>query len=155
MHTTQATASIIDTPMKQLSSLINPGLTKQTQQIARIDRLLKSALPVAGHPHIQVANIVDTELVVITDSPAWSTRLRLHTQDMLYMLAQHTDCGITNIRIRLLKNHNKNKLLPAAKKPIPLSNNSAALIQQTADSISDSELKRSLLQLAKRKDPDN
>lgn len=141
--------------MKQISSLINPEFTKQSREIIRIDRLLKSVLPVAAHPHIQASNIADTELVVVTDSTAWSTRLRLHTQDILYMLAQHTDCGITNIRIRLLKNHNKNKLPQADKKPIPLSDNSAALILQTAENITDPELKHALLQLAKRKSSGN
>ena len=140
--------------MKHLSSLIKPEFTQHTKQLAQIDQLLKSVLPTAGHIHIQVANIADRELVVITDSPAWSTRLRLYTQDMLYMLEQHTDFGITSIRIRLLKNRWRNNLSPAATKPPPLSKDSAKLIQQTADSITDPELKHSLTQLAKRQNPD-
>lgn len=141
--------------MKQIFSLINPGIVQQTQQYARIERLLKSVLPIACHSHIQVANIADRELIVITDSPVWSTRLRLHTQDMLYMLTQHTDCGVTSIRIRLLKNYNVNKLLPTEKEPVYLSRSTAALIKQTASNITDPDLKHSLLELAKRKRPDN
>jgi hypothetical protein len=140
--------------MKHLSSLINPAFTQQTQQLARIDQLLKSVLPAAGHTHIQIANIADRELVVLTDSPAWSTRLRLYTQDMLYMLAQHTDYGITNIRIRLLRNHDKTKFSQATRQPTHISKNSAKIIRQAADTISDPDLKNSLLQLAKRQDSD-
>ena len=139
--------------MKRLSSLINADLTKQAHQLVRIDQLLKSTLPVAAHQHIQAANISDRELVVTSDSPAWSTRLRLHLNDMLYMLAQHTDYGITSIRIRLLRNRNPDKLASKITTPIYLSENSARVIKQTADSITDPELKNSLLQLAKRKDP--
>lgn len=136
--------------MKTLSSLINPVFAKQTLELLRIDRLLKSALPAAVQPHIQVANIVDHELVVITDSAAWSTRLRLHTQDMLYMLATHTGYGITNIRIRLIANGRITQKTQSVNKPFKLSKNSAAVIQQTANCISDPELRNSLLQLATR-----
>lgn len=139
--------------MKHLSSLINPEFARQTQQLARIDHVIKSALPVAGHPHIQVAHITDKELVIITDSPAWSTRLRLHTQDMLYMLSQHTDLDISSIRIRLLKNHQPAKPKQPIKQPIRLSRSSAQLISQIAETITDPELKHSLEKLAKRTKP--
>ena len=139
--------------MKRLSSLINADLTRHTYQLVRIDQLLKSTLPVAAHQHIQAANISDRELVVTSDSPAWSTRLRLHVNDMLYMLAQHTDYGITSIRIRLLRNRNPDKPASKTKTPIYLSKNSAQVIKQTAESINDPDLKNSLLQLAKRRDP--
>lgn len=136
--------------MKKLSSLINSELTKKTQVLGRIDEILKSVLPLAGHAHIQTANLVDTELTVITDTPVWSTRLRLYTQDMLYMLSKHTEYGITSIRIRSLRNHPAT----AAKKtstPTLLSHRSADLIEKTAVNITDPELKQSLLQLARRK----
>ncbi len=139
--------------MKRLSSLINPELTRHTHQLARIDQLLKSTLPVAAHQHIQAAHVDDRELVVTSDSPAWSTRLRLHLNDMLYMLDQYTDYGITSIRIRLLKNRHPAKAETTAKKPVYLSELSSQAIEQTAENISDPELKNSLLRLAKRRAP--
>lgn len=140
--------------MKRISSLINPELTRQTHQLARIDQLLKSTLPVAAHQHIRVANISDRELVVTSDSPAWSTRLRLHVNDMLYMLDQYTDYGITSIRIRLLKNRNPSKPTVPQIKPILLSKNSSQIIEHTAENISDPELKNALINLSKRRAPD-
>lgn len=136
--------------MKRLSSLINPELTRRTHQLERIDQLLKSTLPVAAHQHIQAVNIADRELVVTSDSPAWSTRLRLHINDILYMLDQYTDYGITSIHIRLLRNRNPARSTPTPKKPILLSKNSSQAIQQAAESVSDPELKNSLLKLSKR-----
>ena len=135
-------------PMKAISKLINPELTSKTRVLGHIEKLFKTALPIAAHPHIRIANIIDKEVTVFTDSPAWSTRLRLYTQDMLFMLAQHTEYGITNIRIRLSKSHPSNKSIQTTK-PV-LSRVSAELIRQTAGSITDPNLKNALLQLAQR-----
>lgn len=134
--------------MKRLSKLINPELTRKTQVLAQIDKLIKTALPIAAHPHIHVANIYDQEVTLVSDTPVWSTRLRLYTQEMLYMLAQHTEYGITNIRIRLHKSHHIQ--LPIQTTRPVLSRASAELIRQTADCISDPDLKLALQQLARR-----
>jgi hypothetical protein len=134
--------------MKPISQLINPELSSKTLALGHIDKLFKTALPIAAHSHIRVANIIDKEVTVFTDSPAWSTRLRLYTQEMLFMLAQHTDYGITNIRIRLSKNHQSSKSMETTK-PV-LSRASADLIRQTASTITDIDLKNALLLLAQR-----
>jgi len=139
--------------MKAISQLIDPSIQQLSRQQERLDRLLKSALPPAGHAHIQVAQIEDRELVVITDSAAWSTRLRLHTRDMLYMLSQHTDLDIRSIRIRLRKQRIKPAAPRRKNKPACLSRSNARLMEQTAAGISDPDLKGALLKLAQRTSP--
>lgn len=137
--------------MRNLISLINPALLAQAKQLGQIDHAVKSALPASYWPHIAVAGIHDQELLLITRSSAWSTRLRMHTNEILYMLEQHTSCKVNRVRIQQSRSaeFNKTSTQPGHKLR-HLSEKSARLIRQTADNINDAQLKQALQQLAKK-----
>jgi hypothetical protein len=140
--------------MQNLFNLIRPEILDQAKQLDQLTHVVKSALPRNFWPHIAVAGINNQELILICQSPAWATRLRLHTRDILHMLQQHTACAATSIRIRQSKNA---ALFTAASPPNQtrryLSHKAAGLIRQTAESIDDTQLKQALQKLSRNKQP--
>ena len=109
---------------------------------------IKAALPLDCHSHIDVAGMRDNQLIVVTDSPVWQTRLRMFTQPMLEALKQHTGIELTQIKLKLTPK--KRYKAPESPKSRHLSKNSAAIIHKTADCISDPELKQAMEKLSKR-----
>lgn len=134
--------------MEPLSQLINRDLSSKARQLARLTEILRASLPKNCQPHIAVAGIRDQQLVLISDSPVWVSRLRMYTRNMLEMLAEHSDLRVTQIRIR------QSPQRIAAKKPRPrkhrhLQPNTSEMIAQTAESIEDPELQQALYKLSR------
>ena len=62
--------------MKLINEQISPKFVIQAKKLAKYTKLIRNILPVECHSHVQVANVRNQNLMLITDSPVWTTRLR-------------------------------------------------------------------------------
>ncbi len=95
-----------------------------------------------------VANLHNTELVIGTDSPVWTTRLRYYTPQILKHFATHPTVVVRRVKIRALPIAN-----PPAPRPryrMRISRDNGEILEQTARAVNDSRLQKALLKLAAR-----
>ncbi len=126
-------------------------LQERCEQLKRLDSLVRKLLPEALREHCRVANLRAGELVLQTESPAWSAMLRYQLPALLKRL-QAMD-GIPSLR------HIRIKVMPASGAvqlrrlqpvmPLRMTAATAALIASLAESLEDSALRASLLRLAR------
>ena len=139
--------------MKSISNLINRKIQFKAKQLEKLTRLIKASLPVNCQEHVQVADIRDYQLVLMTDSPAWSSRLRLYSQNMIQMLKEHTNIEVNRVQIKL--SQPKKVIDKPVRARRYLNKNTARMIQQTAEAIDDPDLQRALKNLAKKTNKEN
>ena len=134
--------------MKSITNLINPRLLGKASQLNKLTLLVRSNLPSECQEHVSVADIRDKQLVLVTDSPVWSSRLRLYQNDILDMLKTHANIHLSQIFIK--QTYPKKVIPPAITKNRYLTTNSASLLRQTAESIDDPDLHEALCKLAEK-----
>ena len=123
----------------------------QAKRLQSLSRLLAQHLPLECEGHYHVANIRQGNLVVITDSPVWTTRLRQLAPTILDVLKQ---AGVRNVQHVLVSSRIHYQPVQAAKpKRVKheLSQQSSELIDNAADCINDEGLKRALKKLARHR----
>lgn len=134
--------------MKTISEKIHTGIRQKAQELKQISSALKAALPLDCHSHIEVANILPDQLVILTDAAAWQTRLRMYSQAMLISLSENTRYKPARITIKLIQ---PQRIVAEPRKHKPtLSAQSASVIEQTANAIADPELKQALHRLSQK-----
>lgn len=143
--------------MKPINEQINANILLQAKKLSKFTHLLHNILPIECRNHVQVANIRNQNLMLITDSPVWTTRLRqLSPQILQYIQENSTDSGqsqiIHHVQIST-RYHSTDNDTPAtaAKKNLhkpEISEKTATLLSQSANSISHQQLKKALLKIA-------
>jgi len=154
--------------MKSINEQISPEIVIQAKKLAKYTRLLHNILPAECRNHVEVANIRNQNLMLITDSPVWTTKLRqLSPQILQYIQENSTDTDtrgannqvIHHVQIRTRYSAAGNDELHASKtvkKPVPrISEKTAELLSQSANSINNEKLKKALLKIAKHVDSNN
>jgi hypothetical protein len=160
--------------MKTLNEQINPVLVSQAQKLTKITQFLRKVLPVECYKHVQVANIRQQVLMLITDSPVWTTRLRqlspqilqyitenrqqfeaclnIHGQNSSHISEATNKQPIHHIQISTRYHNQHSNENPAfAKKHshnLKISKKSSELLSQSANAITHPQLKTALLKLA-------
>ncbi len=153
--------------MKPLNEQINPEFVNQARKLAGYTQLLHKILPIECRKHVEVANIRNQNLMLITDSPVWTTKLRQLSPQILQFLRSnplHTgsthsalpDPMIHHIQISTRYNAVQNnqtiddqrELDNKKKRKLHMSDKTAEVLSQSADSISHPQLKASLLRIA-------
>ena len=134
--------------MKSISNLIDNKIQFKAKQLAKLTRLIKASLPVNCQDHVQVSDVREFQLVLLTDSPAWSSRLRLYSQNMIQMLEEHTNIKVSRVLIKL--SQPEKPVIKPVRKFRFLNKETARLIKQTAESIEDPDLQRALNNLASK-----
>jgi len=134
--------------MKSISNLIDSKIQLKAKKLEKLTRLIKASLPVNCQDHVQVSDIRDFQLILMTDSPAWSSRLRLYSQNMIQMLEEHTNIRVNRVRIKLRQP--QRHIEKPVRKLRYLKENTARMIQQTAETIDDPDLQHALENLAKK-----
>ncbi|PCH61180.1 MAG: hypothetical protein COC05_01790 [Gammaproteobacteria bacterium] len=74
---------------------------------ARIEltQLVTKYLPMAMHSHCWVTTINDSELTIVTDSPAWASKLRYLSRDLINKLKQEPSLPtISFIKVKVSPN---------------------------------------------------
>jgi hypothetical protein len=117
-------------------------------QLQCLNRLVREYLPAPLNQHCQVANIRDRQLILIADSSAWATMLHYQADDLLQYLKQQPGLEhICNIRTRTRPQFNHSSDIKPS--PDQFSHQTAALIGNLADSMSNPALKKALQRLAR------
>lgn len=136
--------------MDTFSRQLDPKIRQTAQKLSKYTLLLKKALPPECENHFSVAKVLNKTIVIVADSPVWTSRLRQLGQLILNaMKAQsHEDLHHVKIITRhgpIADNHDpkivKRHLSPEA----------GNIIEQTASYLSDEPLSNALLKLSKRK----
>ena len=132
--------------MDNISNKLSQHILKKAMQLRHLNHAVKTALPEDCRDHMEIAGIRDNQLIILTDSPVWQTRLRLYSQTMLEILHQHAGIKLNQVKLRL--SPAKRSITETPPEPRQLSSKSASLIKQTAGSILDPSLKSALQQLS-------
>jgi hypothetical protein len=148
--------------MKPINEQFKPEFLIQAKKLNRFKQLLNDILPVECHDHVAVANVRNQNLMLITDSPVWTTRLRQLSPQILEFIRDNTaDSGneqIHHVQISTRYQMSDTAQQPAEKKNKPMlqiSKKTAALLSQSADSIQHRQLKASLLKIASHTSSDD
>lgn len=134
--------------MKQLNNALDPGILAHARKLERLTMLLRKELPPECDGHYHAAAIHDGTLVIVTDSPVWTTRLRQLGPQILQLLKNKTPQNLQHVRI--ISRHGpavSNHEPPVVKRE--LSQQSSQYIAQTASYIKDKPLKEALLKISR------
>lgn len=146
--------------MKPINEQISSEIAQQARKLTQYTRILHKVLPIECRNHVQVANIRQQNLILITDSPVWTTRLRQLSPTILQYLrdnsasylSSESDKPIHHIQITTRYSHNENHQQKTTENPQPnkpkISEKSAKLLSQSANSIGNEQLKSALLRVA-------
>ena len=158
--------------MKPFSEQIDPRFIIQAKKLAQYSQLLQQILPIECHNHVEVANIRNQNLMLITDSPVWTTRLRQLCPQILQFIRENSviiDTGnkktqiIHHIQISTRYNpayarqtdFRQQQISSERERQQPrISKKTAELISQSANSMSHQPLKTALLRVARHGNPD-
>lgn len=134
--------------MNNLADKLGRYIKKKALELDQLNHAIKVSLPPDCHDHINVVGVRDNQLIILTDSPVWRTRLRMMSQTMLEALHQHAGIRLNRVKLRLAPPQRI-----VVEPPPPhrsLSQQSSDIITQTANCISDPDLQNALLKLAQK-----
>ena len=136
--------------MDTFNSRLDTRLRKRAEELGRLTSLLRSELPAESDGHYHVANIRDRTVVIMTDSPVWTTRLRQLSPRILTLLQNSGRKNLLHVRVfsRPSQAVAVRPPQPAKKQPKRISPRSSRLIHQAASYIDDDKLRGALLRLA-------
>ncbi len=134
--------------MDNISKKLSKRFKNKAHQLEQLNRAVKISLPVDCHAHMDVADIRDNQLIILTDSSVWQTRLRLYSQSILEALHQHAGIKLNRVTLKLTQPKRIIEEKPTVFRS--LSEHSSKLIKQTASCISDPDLQAALLKLAQK-----
>ncbi|HEB95111.1 MAG TPA: DUF721 domain-containing protein [Sedimenticola thiotaurini] len=137
-------------PIQQIISSsrgIGPLLDESRRQ-ARITDRVRRLVPEALRPHLTAARLNDGELLLYTDSPAWSSRLRYLSRELKRRL-QREGMVVNSLRVRIVIGRRQEK--SRRRRIRNLSNANARLLEQTADQVSSPALREALQRLARHR----
>lgn len=148
--------------MKTFNDQINPNFVLQAQKLGHLTKLVHSIIPVECHSHVTVGSIRDQNLMLITDSPVWTTRLRqLSPQILQHISGNMAETGDTQIihHVQISTRYHassaeKQQAQTGKDRYKPqISEKSALMLSQSANSITHQKLKAALLKLASHSTP--
>ena len=136
--------------MKTLGSILDPGLLARSKNLDALSHLLMQLLPLECSGHFQVASIRQRSLILVCESPAWATRLRQLSPEIIRLLNQHEyPFQHVEIKTRLqsMPDLQPKDINHAAVKR-HLSESASKLLASTSASIADPSLRDALLKLS-------
>ena len=144
--------------MKPINEQFKPEFLVQAKKLDYFTQLLHGILPVECRGHVAVANVRNQNLMLITDSPVWTTRLRQLSPQILQFIQKNTADNSNNkeqihhVQIST-RYHAANPDQQQAKKKdkpsLHISEKTASMLSQSADSIQHQQLKAALLRIAR------
>jgi hypothetical protein len=146
--------------MKPINTHLDSKLMTQARKLEQLTLVLRNNLPPECGDHYHVTGIRTDTVMIVTDSPAWTTRLRQLSPSILQALATASTStstltnairlphAIHHVRINTRHGPVPDRHQPTAMKRT-ISQQSRQHIAQTASYISDKKLKNALLQISK------
>ncbi len=159
--------------MKPLNQQINRKLLNHARKLAQYTQLLQKILPIECRNHVEVANIRNQNLMLITDSPVWTTKLRqLSPQILQFVRESSVNTGNDDEQVPIIHhvqistrysaasadqmNPRQRRIMSEREKQRPqISKKTAELLSQSANSLDHQPLKAALLNLARHGKPDD
>ncbi len=148
--------TVMKSPARSVRSLLSGDrgplqrLVGHGHRLERVSALLPDLLPAPLNRHCRVANISDGILVIHTDAPIWTTRLRFHNPRLLADLRERLGAGaLREIRLRTAPEPSA-PVRRAELRTAILPDAAAAHLRAAAASIADPALRDALLRLAAR-----
>ena len=147
--------------MRPINIHLDSKLTAQTRKLEQMTLILKNKLPPECDGHYHVASIRNDTVIIITDSPVWTTRLRqlgpLILQALIDSLADlqpnSTQPNSIQQRLHHVRVVSRYGPVPDHHQPTAvkrtISQQSCQQITQTASYISDEKLKNALLKISR------
>ena len=128
---------------------LDSTLKKRARELTQLTDLLRCELPPECDGHYHVANIHGSTLVIMTDSPVWTTRIRQLGPRILNALQNHGRKKLVHNLVFSRPGHSPvaKPPTPSKKKHEPISDRSSRLISQTASFIDNDDLRDALLKL--------
>jgi hypothetical protein len=116
-------------------------------ELIDLQNQLKALLPAPLDSHVAVASCRNGILTVHADSAAWAARLRFEVPAMLEKINETArDAHVQTIRVKVRP---PESIREPDHQKLSLSEDSARLLRDVAESISDPELRDSLLRIAR------
>ncbi len=126
-------------------------LVRRVRHLRTLEREVQRCLgSVPGGRQVRVAGLDHSRLRLVTDSPAWSARLRYHCADLLTCLIRsgHT---VAHIQIRVAPRQTGTMPERGTARRARLSEDSARLIRDYARTVHDPALRAALERLSGRR----
>lgn len=119
---------------------------KHSLALLSVQEKVRSGLgPILG-PHLFIASLTDKTMVIFTDNPIWTTRLRSRTPDILSLARLATkNSHLETVRIRVNPGLAET---PASQTTVAGSREASRLLAEVAATISDEPLKTVLMKLS-------
>ena len=131
------------------NTLIARSIDENIHLLENIKVFLEKQLPDELNNHCHANNIVNKRLTLIIDSPAWSSKLRFIQPALEQALTRQYPDIIETVKIKVRPAAPKKKTDDKKHYRPQLSEKSRQIIQDMADGMDDSDLKESLIRLAK------
>ena len=110
---------------------------------------LQAAIRKFVPPNVYVASISDETLHLVTDSGAVATRVGYRQHNIIAAI-RRTGSQIKINKIKISVRPEDPKFTPVLKEPLPLSDDNARQLAETAQYIEDEALRKALIKLSKR-----
>ena len=78
------------------------GLLRRASLLAQLENRIAGALHADLAEHMRVANVRDGRLVLLASSPAWATRLRMHSRQVLDILHAAGLTEVDRVEVRVV-----------------------------------------------------
>ena len=145
----QSVTTLLKKPKNQLVKLID-----KVNRLHAVNQYLHDILEPNLVKHCKTANIKGHQLILITDTAAWATRLRYITPDLIKILRKKIELKeIETIHCVISpKNFTVESEKPTAQTKPFISDKNIRLLKSVAESIHEETLKKALLKLTKRND---
>ncbi|MDH5516694.1 MAG: DUF721 domain-containing protein [Gammaproteobacteria bacterium] len=134
--------------MHSINRFISARITEKSLLLDQLNAHILPLLPAASHAHIKAANYANQVLVLLVDSPVWAARLRTQHKTIISSLQKQLNIPINTLQIKF-EQPIQPESKPVKHSPV-LSADSARLIRQTAEALTDEELKNALLRLSEK-----
>jgi len=135
------------------NTLIAKSISDNIHMLENIEVFLKKQLPHELQNHCYANNLANKCLILMVDSPAWSSKLRFIQPSLEQALVQQYPEIINALKIKVRPATRPENTQPDKDKSFrpALSDTSRSIIQDMAEGMDDSDLKESLIRLAKTK----
>jgi hypothetical protein len=145
-------------PMKSavnINTILSQGpdisrLILHSYSLLRFQSIMRSKLNSPESEHIYLASVSEDTAILYTDSPAWASKLRFKTQQLIDIFRNIPNFPkIKTIRIKVSPT-----LYIEQEENIPtnLTPKTSKFLEEIADNMNDPELKSALLRLSKHKE---
>lgn len=134
--------------MDTFSHQLDPKIRQTAKKLSKYTWLLKNALPPECMGHFNVANILNKTIVIVADSPVWTTRLRQLGPTILEAMKKQSPEALHHVKIITRHGPKVDKHDPHITKR-ELSAEAGQLIEQTASYLNDEQLSDALLKLSR------